>query len=105
MNTRHLAAIKSSELRHRYFTELGATKLACLWVVEHLGKTRHRERTHGRCFTSVDPVLDRHSQRQVNGEERSRRFCLLHVLHRVVHQPVKHPPPGMGMMAAPCVSC
>ena len=42
MNTRHLAAIKSSELRHHYFHELGATKLACLWVLEHLGKTKRR---------------------------------------------------------------
>ena len=40
MNTRHLSAIKSSELRHHYFHELGATKLACLWVLEHLGKTK-----------------------------------------------------------------
>jgi uncharacterized Zn finger protein len=40
MSTRHLAAIKSSELRHHYFHELGATKLACLWVLEHLGKTK-----------------------------------------------------------------
>jgi hypothetical protein len=36
MNTRHLSAIKSSERRNRYFNELGATKLACLWVLEHL---------------------------------------------------------------------
>ena len=35
MNPRHLTAIKSSELRNRYFNELGATKLACLWVLEH----------------------------------------------------------------------
>jgi len=34
MNTRHLAAIKSSELRHHFFNELGATKLACLWMLE-----------------------------------------------------------------------
>ncbi len=40
MNTRHLAAIKASELRHHYFNELGATKLACLWVLEHLGKAK-----------------------------------------------------------------
>ncbi len=42
MNTRHLASIKSSELRHHYYNELGATKLACLWVLEHLkpGKTK-----------------------------------------------------------------
>jgi hypothetical protein len=42
MNPRHLAAIKSSELRHHYFNELGATKPACLWVLEHLGKTKRR---------------------------------------------------------------
>ena len=35
MNPRHLGAIKSSEQRNRYFNELGATKLACLWVLEH----------------------------------------------------------------------
>ena len=37
MNSRHLSAIKSSELRHHYHYELGATKLACLWVLEHFG--------------------------------------------------------------------
>jgi uncharacterized Zn finger protein len=42
MNTRHLTAIKSSELRHHYFNELGATKLACLWMLEHLGKPQGR---------------------------------------------------------------
>ena len=36
MNTRHLSALKSSELRNRYFNELGATKLACLWALEHI---------------------------------------------------------------------
>lgn len=35
MNPRHLASIKSSELRNRFYNELGATKLACLWVLEH----------------------------------------------------------------------
>jgi uncharacterized Zn finger protein len=35
MNPRHLSSIKSSELRNRYYNELGATKLACLWVIEH----------------------------------------------------------------------
>ena len=34
MSTRHLAAVKSSELRNRYYHELGAMKLACLWVLE-----------------------------------------------------------------------
>jgi hypothetical protein len=42
MNPRHLTAIKSSELRHHYYNELGATKLACLWMLEHLGKTKRR---------------------------------------------------------------
>ena len=42
MHTRHLAAMKSSELRHHCFNELGATKLACLWVLEHLGNTKRR---------------------------------------------------------------
>jgi uncharacterized Zn finger protein len=36
MNPRRLASIKSSELRNRFYNELGATKLACLWVLEHL---------------------------------------------------------------------
>jgi len=36
MNPRHLAAIKSSEARHRYFNELGATKLAVLWAIENV---------------------------------------------------------------------
>lgn len=39
MNPRHLGAVKSSELRNRYYNELGATKLACLWVLDHLPKT------------------------------------------------------------------
>lgn len=38
MSTRHLSAVKSSELRNRYFHELGATKLACLWVLDHLSQ-------------------------------------------------------------------
>ncbi|MEA3397376.1 MAG: hypothetical protein U9R05_07935, partial [Chloroflexota bacterium] len=38
MNTRHLLAVKSSERRNRYFNELGALKLACLWVLEHWGQ-------------------------------------------------------------------
>jgi uncharacterized Zn finger protein len=36
MSTRHLSAVKSSELRNHYFHELGATKLACLWVLSHI---------------------------------------------------------------------
>ncbi|MBK8905742.1 MAG: hypothetical protein IPM53_31455 [Anaerolineaceae bacterium] len=38
MSSRHLSAIKSSEQRNRHFHELGATKLAVLWVMEHLGE-------------------------------------------------------------------
>ncbi len=38
MNSRHLSAIKSSDARNHFFNELGATKLACLWVLEHLQK-------------------------------------------------------------------
>jgi len=38
MSGRQLSAIKSSELRNRYYNELGATKVACLWVMEHIRK-------------------------------------------------------------------
>jgi uncharacterized Zn finger protein len=38
MNPRHLSSIRSSELRHRYYNELGATKVACLWVLERFKK-------------------------------------------------------------------
>lgn len=38
MNSRQLSAVKSSELRNRFYHELGATKLACLWVLERFGK-------------------------------------------------------------------
>jgi len=37
MSTQHLSAVKSSELRNRFYHELGATKLACLWMLEHSG--------------------------------------------------------------------
>ena len=40
MNTRHLLTVKSSELRNHFYYELGATKLACLWVLEHLGQKK-----------------------------------------------------------------
>jgi uncharacterized Zn finger protein len=36
MNPRHLTAVKSSELRNHYFNELGALKLACLWMLDHI---------------------------------------------------------------------
>lgn len=35
MGTGHLTAVKSSELRNRRFHELGAIKLAVLWMLEH----------------------------------------------------------------------
>jgi hypothetical protein len=38
MNPRHLSMIKSSEARHHYYNELGATKLACVWVLEQVAK-------------------------------------------------------------------
>lgn len=40
MNPRQLSAIKSSERRNRYFNELGATKVACLWMLEHVGRAQ-----------------------------------------------------------------
>lgn len=33
--SQHLAAVKKSELRNRFHNELGAIKLACLWMLEH----------------------------------------------------------------------
>lgn len=36
MNPRHLSSVRSCELRNRYYNELGATKLACLWVIENI---------------------------------------------------------------------
>jgi uncharacterized Zn finger protein len=42
MNTRHLSVIKSSEARNHFFNELGATKLACLWMLEHLSEFKGR---------------------------------------------------------------
>lgn len=38
INPQRLAAVKSSELRNRFFNELGAMKLACLWLTEHRKK-------------------------------------------------------------------
>jgi uncharacterized Zn finger protein len=40
MNPRHLTAVKSSERRNHFFNELGAIKLACLWMLEHFGEER-----------------------------------------------------------------
>jgi|SRR5712691_12915294 hypothetical protein len=49
MNTRHLAAMKASELRHHFFNELGATKLACMWMLEHCGKTKGKVEERACC--------------------------------------------------------
>jgi len=38
MSSQKLSAIKSSEKRNRYFHELGAVKLACLWTLEKFKK-------------------------------------------------------------------
>jgi uncharacterized Zn finger protein len=38
MNPRHLATVKASEQRNHFFNELGAIKLACLWMLERLDK-------------------------------------------------------------------
>lgn len=43
MSTQHLSAVKSSELKNRFFHELGATKLACLWVLEHYGEVKNEK--------------------------------------------------------------
>jgi hypothetical protein len=37
-SAQHLGAVKSAELRNHFYHELGATKLACLWVIEHFGE-------------------------------------------------------------------
>jgi hypothetical protein len=47
MSPRHLAAVKSGEARNHFFNELGATKLAVLWVVEHLGKQKAASHSGG----------------------------------------------------------
>jgi uncharacterized Zn finger protein len=43
MSTQHLSAVKSSELNNRFFHELGATKLACLWILEHYGEVKNEK--------------------------------------------------------------
>ena len=54
MSSQKLSAIKSNERRNRDFYELGATKLACLWVLERFGlsksieiTTSHNEQVEG----------------------------------------------------------
>lgn len=36
MSTQHLSAVKRAEKSNRTYHELGATKLACVWVLTHL---------------------------------------------------------------------
>ena len=40
MSTQHLSSVKSSELNNRFYHELGATKLACLWILERYGEVK-----------------------------------------------------------------
>ena len=40
MKPQYLSSIKSCELRNRYYNELGAVKLACLWVLEHINSNK-----------------------------------------------------------------
>ena len=42
MSTQHLSAVKSSELNNRFYHELGATKLACLWILEHYSEVKSK---------------------------------------------------------------
>ena len=44
MSTQHLSAVKSSELRNRRFHELGAIKLAVLWVLQKLNEDPKNQR-------------------------------------------------------------
>src|SRR5437667_10670091 len=44
MNPRHLSSINSCEKRNMFYNELGATKLACLWVIEHIAKKSKKNR-------------------------------------------------------------
>lgn len=41
-SSQHLTAVKTGEKRNRFYHELGATKLACLWVLENYGKTNNQ---------------------------------------------------------------
>jgi hypothetical protein len=36
MSTQHLSAVKRAEKSNRNYHELGAIKLACVWVLTHL---------------------------------------------------------------------
>lgn len=40
MSPKHLTAVKSSERGNRRFHELGAIKLACLWMMEHFDQVK-----------------------------------------------------------------
>jgi hypothetical protein len=47
MSTRRLSSIKSSELRNHYYSELGATKVACQWVIDHFNKRQKAKERRG----------------------------------------------------------
>lgn len=36
MKPQHFTVVKSSERRNRHFMELGAMKLACMWVLDNI---------------------------------------------------------------------
>lgn len=45
MNGNHLSAVKSAENRNRFYYELGATKLACLYMIEKKFKKSSAKKT------------------------------------------------------------
>jgi len=40
----HLTSVKTSEARNRFYKGLGATKLACLWMIENAGKIKKSDK-------------------------------------------------------------
>ncbi len=40
----HLTSVKASEARNRFYKGLGATKLACLWLIENAGKIKKSDK-------------------------------------------------------------
>jgi uncharacterized Zn finger protein len=41
----HISAVKRSEARNRYFKELGAIKMACLWMIDNAKKIKKPDKT------------------------------------------------------------
>ena len=42
--SRYLSSVKASEARNRFYKGLGATKLACLWLIENAGKIKKSDK-------------------------------------------------------------